>query len=249
MAQAEHGGYRKFLGGFARALIAEDDIWQVRTSADGRSLVGRADDGRSSVVALVDAGSLDATVTVEDVERTASLAARVGATADDGQPAAFLCSRRKPAGAAVQAAYLRNIRILNVRSAGADSWGHNVAIVSRQEFGQMPDAPVLDEGQWQAIHDGSHSAVFLDSRQNPIATFPGLCAELAWHEETETSSWGSAWGIGRFTMPPGTLMAVPDQPPIPVTGVTFNFHKEMRRLRAAGEEAAYAALAANWLWA
>lgn len=37
-------------------------------------------------------------------------------------------------------------------------------------------------------------------------------------------------------------MTVPDQPPLPVCGVTLQFHKETRQLRATDEESAFADL-------
>ncbi|QKG18694.1 hypothetical protein ACTIVE_0328 [Actinomadura verrucosospora] len=197
------------------------------------------------VVALIDAGSLDATVTVDDIVRVADLAAQVGTTAaSEGRPAGFVCSRRAPSGDAVQAAYLRNLRILNVHPTGEDSWGYALAILAHQEFAQPPNAPTLSEEQWRAVHDGSNDAVFHDAEQTPIATFAGLRAELAWHEEGDAAAWGSS----HFDLPAGTLMTVPDQPPLPVTGVTLRFHEETRPLRATREESAFADLVSTWLW-
>lgn len=248
MTETEHPRRQQFLDALAGALIEEDDIWQIETSSDGTAVVARADDPDGAVVALIEAGSLDEAVTVDDVLRVESLATRVGAAALDGRPASFMCSRREPAEGAMQAAYLRNMRILHVRSIGADTWGRDVAVLSHQRFTQPHDAPVLDEREWQALHDGSDRAVFHDREQNPIATFAGLRAELLWHEETEVASWGSAWGSGQFEMPAGTVMIVPGQPPVPVTGVTLRFHKEIRPLRAASEPGAFADLATVWLW-
>ncbi|WP_345675567.1 hypothetical protein [Yinghuangia aomiensis] len=248
MTETEHARRRQFLDALAGALIEEDDIWQIETSSDGSALVARADDQDGLVVALIEAGSLDDAVTVEDVVRVESLASGVGVTAFEGRPAAFLCSRREPAEGAVQAAYLRNMRILHVRSTGPDTWGRDVAVLSHQEFTQPLDAAVLDEREWQEIHDGSDRAVFHDGGQNPIATFAGLRAELAWHEETEVSPWGSAWGTGKFEMPAGTVMTVPGERPLPVTGVTLRFHKETRPVYAASEEGAFADVATGWLW-
>jgi hypothetical protein len=248
VTRTEHVKHRKFLDALAAALIESDDIWQIETSSDGSALVARADDQDGVVVAVIEAGALDETVTVDHVVRVEGLATRVGATAFDGRPAAFLCSRREPAAGAIQAAYLRNMRILHVRSTGADTWGRDVAVLSHQEFTQPLDAPVLDEQEWQEIHNGSDRAVFHDGEQNPIATFAGLRAELVRHEETEVSSWGSAWGTGKFEMPADTVMTVPGEPPVPVTGVTLRFHKETRPLYAASEEGAFASLATSWLW-
>ncbi|WP_345678210.1 hypothetical protein [Yinghuangia aomiensis] len=248
MAHTEHGGHRQFLDAAARALISEDDIWQVETLAGGSTLVARTDDGDEGVVALIEVGLLDATVTVDDVLRVEALAAEAGATALDGRPATFICARREPARDAIQAAFLRNMRILNVRPIGANTWGHDEAVLSRQQFTQPPDAPALSEQQWQVIHDGGGNAVFHDRRWIPIATFSGLRAELAWREATEVSSAGSAWGSWCFEMPAGTVMTVPEQPPIPVTSVTLRFHKEMCRLQATSEESAFIALATDWLW-
>ena len=243
MTRDQPAKYRQFLDAVARALTEEDDIWQFQTLAGGSTLVARAKD--DEVVALIDAGSLDATVTVDDIVRVADLAARVGTTAaSEGRPAAFVCSRRTPSGDAVQSAYLRNLRILNVHPTGEDSWGYDVAILSHQEFTLPPNAPTLSEQQWRAIHDGSNDAVFYDAQQTPIATFVGMRAELAWHEEPEVASWGSS----HFDLPAGTLMTVPDQPPLPVTGVTLRFHKETRPLRATREESAFADRASAWLW-
>lgn len=248
MTLIEHAKHRQFLDALAAALIEEDDIWQIETSPDGSALVARADDQDGVVVALIEAGALDQAVTVDDVVRVEGLAGRVGATAFDGRPAAFLCSRREPAEGAIQAAYLRNMRILHVRSTGADTWGHDVAVLSQQEFTQPRDAPVLDEQEWQEIHNGSDRAVFHDGEQNPIANFAGLRAELVWHEETEVSPWGGAWGTGQFEMPAGTVMTVPGERPLPVTAVTLRFHKETRPVYAASEEGAFADLATSWLW-
>ncbi|WP_026413401.1 hypothetical protein [Actinomadura oligospora] len=91
-------------------------------------------------------------------------------------------------------------------------------------------------------------AVFQDAQQTPIATFAGLSAELAWHEEPEVSPWGSSWGSSHFDLPAGTTMTIPNQPPLPVTGVTLRFHKETRPLQATQEENAFADLASLWLW-
>ncbi|MGR6999200.1 hypothetical protein ACU686_15355 [Yinghuangia aomiensis] len=149
MTETEHVGRRQLLDALAAALIEEDDIWQIETSSDGSALVARADDQDGLVVAVIEAGSLDEAVTVDDVVRLERLASGVGATAFDGRPAAFLCSRRKPAEGAIQAAYLWNMRILHVRSTGSDTWGRDVAVLSQQEFTQLHDAPVLDEQEWR----------------------------------------------------------------------------------------------------
>lgn len=247
MTRDEPAKYRQFLDAVARAMTEEDDIWQFQTLAGGSTLVARAKD-EEEVVALIDAGSLDASVTVDDIVRVADLAARVGATAaSEGRPAAFVCSRRAPSGDAVRAAYLRDLRILNVHPTGEDSWGYDVAILSQQEFTQPPNAPTTSERRWRAINDASDRAVFYDAQQSPIANFAGLRAELAWHEEAEIAPWGP-WGSSHFDLPAGTLMTVPDQPPLPVTGVTLRFHKETRPLRATGEASAFADLASTWLW-
>jgi len=249
MARDESIGYRRFLDAVARALTEEDDIWRFQTLTGGSTLVARTKDDDEEVVALIDGGSLDTTVTVDDIVRVADLAARVRTTAvSEARPAAFVCSRRVPSGDAVQAAYLRNLRILNVHPTGEGSWGHDVAVVSLHEFTQPPNASTLSEQQWWAVHEGSGDAVFHDAEQVPIASFAGLRAELAWHEESEVTSRGSSWGCSHFDLPAGTLMTVPGQPPLPVTGVTLQFHKETRPLRAAREESAFAELAADWLW-
>jgi hypothetical protein len=248
MTRDEPAEYRRFLDAVARALTQDEDIWQFRTPAGGSALVARAGDEDGGVVALIDAGALDATVTAGHVARVADLAARVEATASEGRPAAFVCSRRTPSEDAVQAAYLRNLRILNVHPTGEDSWGYDVAIVTHRRFTQPPDAPTLSEQQWRAVHDDSDEAVFHDARQTPIATFAGLRAALAWHEESEVAPWGSPWGRSHFDLPAGTLMTVPDRFSLPVAGVTFEFQKETRPLRATREEAAFADLASDWLW-
>ncbi|MGW0197967.1 hypothetical protein [Nonomuraea sp. NPDC003201] len=243
MTRAEPADHRRFLDAVARAMSEEDDIWQFQTPAGGSTLVARAVDAELEVVALIDAGSLDASVTVDDVARVADLAAQVGTTAAwEGRPAAFLCSRRTPTEEAVKAAYLRNLRILSVHPTGEDSWGYDMAILSHQEFTQPPNAPTLSEQQWRAVHDGSDGAVFRDAQQSPIASFAGLCAVLAWQEE------GASWGSRRFDLPAGTSMVVPDQPPLPVAGVTLRFHKETRPLRGSREESAFADLLTDWLW-
>lgn len=138
MTRTERLRHRQFLDALAAALIEEDDIWQIETAPEGSALVARADDQDGVVVALIEAGSLDETVTVDHVVRVEGLATRVGATAFDGRPAAFLCSRREPAEGAIQAAYLRNMRILHVRSTGANTWGRDVAVLSQHGVHPAP---------------------------------------------------------------------------------------------------------------
>ncbi|MEU6780416.1 hypothetical protein ABZ912_14535 [Nonomuraea angiospora] len=245
MTRPEPADHRRFLDAVARAMTEEDDIWRFQTPAGGSTLVARTVDDEPEVVALIDAGSLDATVTVDDVARVADLAAQVGTAAtEEGRPAAFMCSRRPPAEEAVKAAYLRNLRILSVHPTGEDSWGYDIAVLSHQALTQPPNAPTLSEQQWSAVHDGIDGAVFRDAEQSPIASFAGLRAVLAWQEEGEVASWGSR----RFDLPAGTSMVVPDQPPLPVVGVTLRFHKETRPLRGTREESAFADLLTDWLW-
>ncbi|MEU0809653.1 hypothetical protein [Streptomyces sp. NPDC005970] len=247
MTQDEPAEHRQFLDAVARALTEEDDIWQFHTPPGGSTLVARADD---EAVALIAAGSLlDATVTVDDIARVADLAARVGTTpAREGRPAAFVCSRRTPSGDAVQAAYLRNLRILSVHPTGEGSWGYDVAILSSHGFTQPQNTATLSKQQWGDVHADIYDAVFHDAQQTPIASFAGMRAELAWQEESHVSSWGNPWGSRHFKLPAGTSMTIPDRPSLPVTGVTLQFHKETRPLRATREESAFAELASDWLW-
>ncbi|MFI6743581.1 hypothetical protein ACIBI9_62850 [Nonomuraea sp. NPDC050451] len=244
MTRAQPAEYRQFLDGVARAMTEEDDIWQFQMLAGRSTLVAHAADDEV-VVALIDAGSLDVTVTVDDIVRVADLAVQVGTTAaSEGRPAAFVCSRRTPTEEAVKAAYLRKLRILSVHPTGEDSWGYDIATLSHQKFTRPPNAPTLSEQQWSVIHDGIYGAVFYDAQQTPIASFAGLCAVLNWQEKTGVVSWGSR----HFDLPAGTLMLVPGQPPLPVVGVTLQFHKETRPLRGTREESAVADLVTDWLW-
>ncbi len=219
---------RSFLDGLAQAFTDDEDIWQFETLA-GELMLARTED--DEVVALFDAGSLDSPVDAERVARVAELAAQVGATTFGGRPAAFVCSRRVPSDDAVQAAYLNNLCILVVRSVGENAWGYDIASVSRQQFTQPADADTLSELKWQVVHEQSDIAVFYDSAQNSIATFAGLSATLAWREQ--------AGGVWHFDLPTGTVMSVPGQPPIPITGVTLHFHNEVRPLQAAREAPAF----------
>ncbi|MEV1169908.1 hypothetical protein [Nonomuraea sp. NPDC049784] len=245
MMRDEPAGYRRFLDGVARAMADEDDIWQFQLLAGGSTLVARAADDDGAAVALIDAGSLNATVAVDDIARLADLAVQVGATASQGRPAAFVCSRRTPTEDAVKVAYLRNLRILSVHPTGEDSWGYDYALLSHQKITQPPNAPTLSERQWEDVHHDIRYAVFYDAQHIPIASFAGLSALLAWQEENDLAGTG---GLRHFDLPAGTLMVIPDQPPIPVVGVTLRFHKETRPLRAAGEEGAFADLVTEWLW-
>lgn len=232
-----------FLDIVAGALPEDGEEWQFQKVAGGSALVARLDLDESSVVVLIDVQSLDAVVTTDHVARVAGLAVQAGTSVLFEGPSAFICSRHTPPDDAVLAADLRGIRILSVFATGEGAWGQHRASASHQEFTQPPAAPALTEPQWLAVHQGSSRAVFHDAGQTPIASFVGIVATLAWHDPTQ-----GKWGTHRVDLPAGATMTVPDQPPVPVSGVVLQFHRDTAPLQATGEAQAYAEIITNWLW-